>query len=385
MKRRCLGLLAVAVGVVALSGCRHDATPPPASSAPASKPTVEAVRVVARTLDTTISLPGEMMPYEAVDVFAHETGFLKSIAVDRGSKVRRGEVLAELEAPELLARRAQAQAAYQGAQSQLAAAQAKVASDRATYERLREAAKSPGVVAGNDLDVAGRSVETGEAGAAALQEGVEAAKQALQAVAELESYLTIRAPFDGEVTARYVHPGALVGASGAGATPIVRLQTVTRDRLVVAVPETASAGVAEGTMVSFTVPSFPGRHFQAPIARSAGAVDAKTRTMPVELDVRDEKGELAPGTFCDVEWPVRRGYPTLFVPATSVASNLQRTFVVRLKDNRAEWVDVKSGARTGNTIEVFGDLTAGDLVAVRGTDQLRPGSEVEPKPAASAP
>ena len=132
-------------------------------------------------------------------------------------------------------------------------------------------------------------------------------------------------------------------------------------------------------MVSFTVPSFPGRTFHAPIARISHDVDIKTRTMPVELDVQDPRAELVPGTFCQIEWPVRRTYPTLFVPISAVASDLQHTFVIRVRQNRAEWVDVTTGARSGNLIEVFGDLKEGDEVAVRGTDELRPNTEVSPR------
>lgn len=159
-------------------------------------------------------------------------------------------------------------------------------------------------------------------------------------------------------------------------TPIVQIQTLTRHRLVVPVPEYDAAGIPAGTEVSFTVPSFPGRVFEAPIARISGAVDVKTRTMPVELDVKDPKAELDPGAFCEVVWPVRRASATLFVPASSVGSDLERTFVIRVRADHAEWVDVKTGVTSGTLMEVFGDLNEGDVVAVRGTDQLRPGTAV---------
>jgi RND family efflux transporter MFP subunit len=195
----------------------------------------------------------------------------------------------------------------------------------------------------------------------------------------------LTAPFDGFVTARYVHPGALVGpqSGGAAATPIVHIETVTRHRLVVPVPENDVAGVPERTQVAFTVPTFPGRIFQAPIERISHSVDLKTRTMPVELDVSDAKAELVPGIFCEAQWPVRRTYPTLFVPVASVGSDQERTFVIRVRNDRTEWVDVKTGVTAGNLIEVFGDLHEGDTVATRGTDQLRAGTEVSPKMVAS--
>jgi len=105
----------------------------------------------------------------------------------------------------------------------------------------------------------------------------------------------------------------------------------------------------------------------------------KTRTMPVELDVRDPQAQLIPGTFCQVEWPVRRNYPTLFVPSTAVATDLARTFVIRVTDNRTEWVDVKTGAAVGKFTEVFGNLKEGDEVALQGSDQLLPGAQVAPQ------
>jgi RND family efflux transporter MFP subunit len=341
-------------------------------------PQVDVIAVKLQKLSTTERLPAELAPYESVDLYAKETGFVRWIRVDRGSRVRQGELLAELEAPELVAQRAQANAAYQSSESELVARRAKLAADRGTYQHLSAAAKVPGVVAGNDLEIAQQTVQSDEANVAALEKTAQAAQENVRAVAQLESYLKITAPFDGQVTSRYVHPGTLVGpAGGPGAvTPIVRIETSTRHRLVVPVPEDDVAGVPDGTMVSFTVPSFPGRTFAAPIARISRAVDTKTRTMPAELDVRDPKAELVPGSFCQIDWPMRRTYPTLFVPASAVASDLQRTFVIRVRQNRTEWVDVTTGARAGNLVEVFGHLREGDEVATHGTDQLRSGTEV---------
>jgi RND family efflux transporter MFP subunit len=339
---------------------------------------VELATVKSQRLNTTISLPGELMPYEAIDVYARETGFVKSIKVDRGSRVKKGELIAELDAPELVAQRAQANAAYQSTESQLVAAQAKLSADQSTYEHMNSAAKIPGVVAANDLAIAQKTAQSDEANIAALGKTAEAAQEGFRAITQLESYLKITAPFDGQVTTRYVHPGALVGpAGGTGTmTPIVRIETLNRLRLVVPVPENDAAGIPEGTQVSFAAPPFPGRTFRAPIARISHGIDTKTRTMPVELDVRDPRGELVPGTFCGVEWPVHRTYPTLFVPVSAVASDLERTFVIRVSNNRTEWVDVKTGVRADDLMEVFGALHAGDEVATHATDQLRAGIEV---------
>jgi len=386
MKTKQTGTLLTALAATLLSAACSQA---PTGAAPVAgnatgappAPEVEVTHVVAQKLNATVRLPAQLTPYEIVDVYPKVTGFVKSIKVDRGSHVSSGEVITQLEAPELLAQRAEAESKYQSAESQLAASQAKLSADQATYQRMTAAAKTPGVVAQNDLEVAQRAAEADHANMEALAKSAHAAQEALHAVAQLEAYLSITAPLDGQVTTRYVHPGALVGpGSGPGAmTPIVQIQTLTRHRLVVPVPEYVAAGIVVGTQVSFSVPSFPGRTFRAPIARISGAVDVKTRTMPVELDVQDPKAELDPGTFCDVTWPVVRSYSTLFVPATSLGSDLERAFVVRVRNNRADWVDVKTGITSGGLIEVFGDLAEGDLVATHGTDQIRPGTIISPR------
>jgi len=384
MKLKRTATLPALIGACLLfAGCSQgpSGAAPVADSSSQAATEVEVTRVVAQKLNTTVRLPAQLTAYEIVDVYAKVTGFVKWIKVDRGSRVRTGEAIAQLEAPELLAQRAEAESKFQSAESQLSAAQAKFTADQATYQRMSAAAKTPGVVAQNDLEVAQKTSQADQANVEALAKSAKAAQEALRAVSQLEAYLSITAPFDGQVTNRYVHPGALVGPGGGpGAmTPIVQIQTLTRHRLVVPVPEYDAAGIPQGTEVSFTVPSFPGRTFQAPIARISGAVDVKTRTMPVELDVKDPKAELDPGTFCEVSWPVRRAYPTLFVPITAVGSDLERAFVIRVRNNRAEWVDVKTGVTSANLIEIFGDLSEGDTVTTRGTDQIRPGATVRPQ------
>lgn len=384
-KHLTLIMLLAACAFSAACGRKGNEDVQAASAAQRPVPTVDVIRVVSQKLNTIVHLPAQLTPYEVVNVYAKETGFVNWIKVDRGSRVKRGELIAQLEAPELVAQRAQADSTYQSAQSQLAAAEAKLAADQGTYQRMNAAAKVPGVVAPNDLEVARQTAQADKATVAALQKTAKAAQDGLRAFTQLEAYLNITAPFDGQVTTRYVHPGALVGPQGGqgASTPIVRVETLTRLRLVVPVPEYDAAGIPEGTEVSFTVPSFPGRIFRAPIARISHGVDINTRTMPVELDVRDPHAQLIPGTFCGVEWPVRRAYPTFFVPTSAVTNDLERTFVIRVQNNRAEWVDVKTGAASGKLVEVFGDLHEGDEVLVHGTDALSSGTVLTAREASS--
>lgn len=364
-----------------LAACSGSHPPGAETSARAGTPVaIEVAHVVAQRVDVMLSMPGQLDAYETVAVYPRVNGFVKSIGVDRGSHVTTGEVMAVLEAPELAAQRAEAQSKVQAANSQLAATRAKGDADANTYDRLKAAAATPGVVAGNDLVVAQKQVEASQGQIAAAEQNAEAARQALQSVAEIEGYLKVVAPFDGVVTERNVHPGALVGPTGGpSAVPMMRLMKNDRLRLVVPVPEAYVADVPRGVRVTFTVPAYPGQEFVGTIARVAQAVDVKTRTMAVELDVPNRDGRLAAGTFCQVRWAVRRSMPSLFVPASSVANTTGRTFVVRIRGARAEWVDVETGLTSGALIEVFGDLHAGDQVAIRGTDEIQPGANVMSK------
>jgi membrane fusion protein (multidrug efflux system) len=346
------------------------------SQSSSGSPTVNVVAVESQKLKTTLSLPAQTNPYEAVAIFAKVTGFIEKIPVDRGSHVKTGELIVQLSAPELRAQRSQAEANLQTAQAHLAAAQAKLISDQGTYEHLSAAAKTPGVVAGNDLLAAQQTTVADQAQVEAAQHGVLAAKEASHSVTQLESYLEIRAPFDGVVTERNLHPGALVGPSSgqAGALPILRIENIGRLRLVVPVPEQYVSGVRNGEAVAFTVPAYPGQVFHAPVARISDSIDQNTRTMAVELDVRN--AQITPGTFANVQWPVQRDYATLFVPIAAITTNLQRTFVIRVRNGKAEWVDVKTGANAGGKTEVFGDLKDGDEVVLPASDELAPGTTV---------
>ena len=366
------------VGSMLLAGCSSDT---PKSGAPASSAAPQAVTVVAvesQRLDTTLSLPAQVTPYEVVDVYPKVTGFIETMAVDRGSHVRAGDLIARLSAPELVAQRSHAEAEVQSAEAQLSAAQAKFAADHGTFLHLQTASQTPGVVAKNDLLVAEQTAMADRAQEEAAAKNVQAARDSLRGVTQLESYLDIRAPFDGYVTVRNLHPGALVGpASGEpGAQPIVRIETTNRLRVVVPVPEAYAAGVGAGQQVNFTVPAYPGRNFHAPIARIAHDINQTTRTMQVELDFHNAELQVTPGSFASVEWPIRRSYATLFAPTSAVTTDLQRTFVIRVRDGKAAWVDVKTGATANGKIEVFGQLQAEDIVVRNATDSIRDGAPV---------
>ena len=365
----------------ALAACSGTSTQGEKPAVQAGPPTIDVVRVVQQPVDVTLSMPGQLDPYQAVAIYPKVTAFVKAIRVDRGSRVRAGELLAQLEAPELVAQRAEAQSKVEAAEAQLAAAHAKADADASTYDKLKAASATPGVVAGNDLVLAQKTVEADQSQVTAGQQTVAASRQAVQAITEIEGYLRVTAPFDGVITERNVHPGALVGPNSGPevAMPMLRLSQNDRLRLVIPVPETYVAGVRDGATISFRVPAYPGRTYAGRVARIAHSIDVATRTMAVELDVANRDGSLVPGTFCQIQWPIHRPEPSLLVPAGSIASTTNRTFVVRVRDGKTEWVDVRTGLTAGSRTEVFGDLRPGDTIATRGTDEIRAGTDVRIK------
>jgi multidrug efflux pump subunit AcrA (membrane-fusion protein) len=339
----------------------------------------------------------------SVTLHARVPGYVERILVDRGSVVKQGDLLVELSAPEMKSQIAEAESKVQEAEADRLQAEGKLASleagltslqatlksSEATYDRVKRASDTPGVVAGNELDVAQHSVEAQRAGIDAQRANIQAQRSSIAALAsrklaseaglhalqQMEGYLKVTAPFDGVVSERDVHPGALVGPSGS--TPLLVLQQVSQLRLVVAVPEENVGGIVRGAIVPFAVPAYPTRKFSGTVARIPPALDARTRSMPVELDVPNKDLALAPGMYSTVHWPVRSADAALYVPKTSVVTTTERTFVVRDKNGRAEWVNVQKGAVEGDLIRVIGPLQEGDHVVKRATDEMREGTELK--------
>lgn len=339
------------LGVVLVGGCKtHEPAPPTQVTPVASAFSVDPVPVVEKLLDATTALPGELTPYEQVDIYPRANGFVRTVKVDRGSLVKKGDLLVRLDAPELASQRLEAEA--------------RVAGDRSTRDRLRAAQKqTPGAVAEHDIELAEAALQASSARVGSLR--------------AMESYLIVTAPFDGIVTERGIHPGALVGPPAGGkGTPMVKMESVARLRLTVAVPEDQTSALKLGDAIEFSVRGWPQRTFRASLVRVAHSVDPRTRTMPVELDADNADGALAAGMYATVSWHARRPAPTLFVPESAICQGTERTFLVRIKNGQADPVTVQRGVSVGGTVEVFGNLQAGDVVARRGSEELKAGTPV---------
>jgi RND family efflux transporter MFP subunit len=164
---------------------------------------------------------------------------------------------------------------------------------------------------------------------------------------------------------------------------MLRIEQVSHLRLTVPVPEADVGTMEEGTKVKFQVKAWPGRDFAGTISRVSHWVGTKTRTMAVEADVEQSQSALAPGMFVEVVWPLRRGSPSLFVPASAVVDTSEASFVERVRQGKVEHVPVRRGSTMGDLIEVFGSLNAGDSVVARGSEDLANGTRVIPRPSQS--
>lgn len=336
----------------------------------------ELVAVISRPVSRTVELPGEFLPFLAVSLHARVPGYVDRVLVDRGSVVKQGDLLVELSAPEMAARIAGAESKVQLAEAERLQAEAQLSAAESTYDRMKTAARTPGAIAGNELILAEKQRDAARALLNSRRQASKAAEAGVRALKDLLAYLRITAPFDGVITERRVHPGALVGPGNDNV--LLVLQQVAHLRLVVPVPEEDVSGIVKPAVVRFQVPAWPERTYAGTVARISRALDQRTRTMAVELDVMNPDGSLAPGMYPAVKWPVRRPRPSILVPRTSVVTTTERTFVIRDRNGRAEWVDVRKGILEGDLVEVFGNLKPGDIVARRGTDELREGTPLRP-------
>ncbi|WP_020594949.1 efflux RND transporter periplasmic adaptor subunit [Spirosoma panaciterrae] len=317
-------------------------------------------------LASSLNIPGELIAYRDVDIYAKVSGFIKTLNADVGSEVREGQLLAQAEAPELSAQLA-------SADSKLKAQEALSIASKANYERVLEASKFSGAVSKNDVDqaLAKRNADLAQ---------LEAAKSAYREVATLKNYLAIRAPFDGIISARNASTGAYIGPAGKGSEfPLFVLTEQKRLRLVVAVPEAYTGYVHEGSEVSFTVKTFPNRTFTGKIKRLSGALDKRLRSERVEVDVINSDKKLLPGMVAEVTLPLPTQNNTFIVPKAALVNSTTGVFVIRIKDKKAEWVPVKKGLDADNKIEVFGDLTEGDQLVATASEEIRDGAPVNVK------
>jgi RND family efflux transporter MFP subunit len=386
-------LIVIFIGIAA--GCGHSDDSAPSVSADAPSPA--AVVQVRRTpLSNTLSIAGEFLPYQEVELHAKVAGYIRNINVDIGDRVRKGQVLAVLEIPELVAQLQAASASVRHSQDEITHAQNEVSRAEADHAalhaaatRLRQASEArPGLIAEQELDDATAKDRSTEAQVESAKSALSASRQQLevsqadqQHYAALSEYSRIVAPFDGVVTSRYADTGSLIqaGTSNVSSAPVVKLSQVNVLRLRIPVPESLAASVHDGEPADIRVKATD-EHFSGKIIRSTNSLDRSTRTMQVEIDVPNQDYKLTPGMYADVSLQIQNDPNALTLPLQAISRSADKTTVLLVNSqNHVEERDIRTGIEGSDRIQVLSGLNDGDRVIVGNLNKFRPGQHVNPK------
>ncbi len=304
-----------------------------------------------------ISVPGELKPYESVQVYAKVPGFIKKMYVDRGSVVRKGQLLAVLEAPEMnqdyLSDKSSQQKMYT---DYLYAKQA--------FERLQDASKTKGAVADIELDRAKSIMQSSRS-------AYEASKAGTGRSSQMNQYLRITAPFSGIIMERNLSAGALVGPSSGVA--LFSIAQKNKLRLTVSLPEKHASSINNGMEAAFTVNSIPGQAFKAHLSRNSGVISQGSRSMTLEFDVENTGSVLKGGEYAQVKLNLRRTSPTYFVPSKSVLQTQSGTFVMTFNSKEVRRIPIKEGITYENMTEVFGEFSSNDKILKKPSEEMEEG------------
>jgi RND family efflux transporter MFP subunit len=357
--------------------------------------TVGVAKVVKKSLGRDITLSSELVPFQEIDVYAKESGYVKKLLVDYGSHVKAGQVMAILEIPELEAQLQEDQAEIRNATNQVTRAQHELSRYQAQYKalhlqytRLNEVSKNqPGIVAQQEVDdaqgkdmAASSQVDAGQAALEAAQSQSAVARAKLARDQSLFDYARITAPFAGVVTERYANLGTLVQAgTNSQAAPIVKLSEDDLFRLVIPVPESYVRYIHIGDPVDVRVPSL-NKTFPGKVARFSVDVKEATRTMHTEVDVQNRDRILMPGLFAeaDVALEHRDNIPTVPLQAVNHEGNKTTVFVVGT-NHEIEDRPIMLGLQTANDAEVVSGLKEGEQIVVSDRSGLKTGETVVPQ------
>lgn len=384
-------LLALALAVTGLSSCSGSGR---VHADTQQLVTVGVTKVVKKSLDRQITLSSELVPFQEIDVYAKESGFVRKLYVDYGSRVKQGQVMATLEIPELEAQLDEDRANVKAASNQVIRAQHELARYQAQYKvfhleyvRLNGVFETqPGIVAQQEVDDAqgkdlasASQVDAGQAALEAAESQLVAVKAKLSHDQTLFDYTRITAPFTGVVTQRYANLGTLVQAgtnSSTQAMPLVKLSEDDLFRLVIPVPEAYVPYIHIGDHVNVRVPAL-NRTFPGTVARFSVDVTQATRTMHTEVDVPNPDRILIPGLYAEAAVALEQRNNVLSVPLQAINHENEKTTVyVVTADGEVQDRVVQLGLKTANDTEVTSGLRENEQVVVSDRSGLRPGQKV---------
>jgi len=347
-------VLLAAAGVIWMNWHRHSALAKETRSRQkslAEGPFVRVTKVQFAPASQGISLPGEVHPFQQATLYAKVSGYVTSIRVDKGDQVQQNQLLATLESPDV--------------DQQVHAAEAELAL-RQQMKRRAEALVGPHVISEQELDQAIAAVRTAEAGLARAK--------------ALREYESLRAPFSGVITARYVDKGALVPAatgSTQSALPVVDIADMNRLRIYVHLGQDIAPFIREGDPVKISFDARPGETIDANVTRISRALEPRTRTMLSEIDVENPGYRLYPGTFVHVALAIKTN-PTPVVPAEALITQGAGLFVATVRDRRVHLVKVQTGIDDGKKVQIVAGLKGDEWVALNLSSAVSDGAPIQP-------
>lgn len=333
-----------------------------------SIPTVLVIHPKRGAMKDEIVLPGNIMAFVDAPIYARTSGYLKKWYTDIGTRVKAGQLIAEIESPEVDQQLVQAKA-------DLGTATANMKLAELTMNRYENLLKLE-AIAKQDVDNAKGALEADKAIVASQSANVKRLEQ-------LVAFEKVNAPFDGVITARNTDIGMLINAgNGGSAQELFRMATTDKLRVFISVPQTHSRSAVAGVTAELTLTEFPGRKFPGKIARNAGSIDAATRTLLTEVDIDNTSGALLPGAYAEVHLKLPDQTPALIVPVTALIFRSEGLRVAVVRDGKADLVTVTLGRDFGTEVEVTSGITARDDVIVSPPDSLSSGATVraESKP-----
>jgi RND family efflux transporter MFP subunit len=346
---------------IAFSSCR-DANTSISAKAEETK-TYETATAQLEPISKTLQLNGDLMPYEKASIVSKVNGYVKKVAVDIGQQVYKGQTLAIVDAPEMNYQIAEANSKTKVALSRLEAT-------KSNYNRLLEASSTPGAVAANELDQAKSQMN------ADLQ-SYNAAIAAKNSYSAIGGYLVMKAPFAGIVTTRTVNSGDYV--TNTGNNLLFEVENITSLRLQVPVPEAYTVSILPDNHATFKVSSYPGVSLPAKLVRKSGALSSNTRSELWEFEVVNKDKKLKSGMFAEIQLPLQRPQQGILLPNSAFVTTQERLFVIRVKDGKAEWMDVKKGFALTDKTEVLGAIQPGDKIVKIANEEIKYGSIIKTK------
>jgi membrane fusion protein (multidrug efflux system) len=353
-------LFCILLITVLFTGCQSATPAPSKDNEEEKKPRYKLAAVETNGFSMAVKLPGQLAAYQEVSIFPKVNGYVKNVNVDIGSKVKKGQLLMVLEAPELEQSTMQAREKYVRTKADLSI-------DREHYNRLLEASHTAGAVSPLDLSSVKSRLEADSAVS-------NAAKSNWQMQETMQAYLVVTAPFNGVITERNVHPGALVSAESKDSKPMLELKDIARLRLQVDIPENQAGTMKVNDTISFYTSALPGKRITGHISRKSMNVNAQFRSERVEVDVTNSDEQLSPGMYADVVIYSKTSSNGFSVPKSCIVTSTDRKYVLSIRDGKINKMDVTTGNESGNRIEVFGNLIKSDSLITNANDEIKEGN-----------